>query len=261
MKPLLYYIFIVAIIPGMLIGVQTQESKINFTDHGGTQTYLSMRYPGYEKEFLLGHYDPATYPNFSKAYRFCKEGNIYLLDEVYDAFIEMAEAAQKDNIHLNIISACRNFNHQKALWEAKISQLSAGLFQFLDPLRQKQIVELALQFTAMPGTSRHHWGTDLDLNSSDPNFYDSDAGIKIYNWLLANAADFGFRQVYSAHQDRSGHDVEPWHWSYYRLSIPMYFNYIDKIKNSDIKGFSGDAYLSELHIIPMYVSGINPEMK
>ena len=31
----------------------------------------------------------------------------------------------------------------------------------------------------MPGTSRHHWGTDIDFNSVDPAYFKTATGIKV----------------------------------------------------------------------------------
>ena len=35
----------------------------------------------------------------------------------------------------------------------------------------------------MPATSRHHWGTDLDINSVDPKYWEEEPGKSEFEWL------------------------------------------------------------------------------
>ena len=49
----------------------------------------------------------------------------------------------------------------------------------------------------MPSTSRHHWGTDIDLNSLNNSYFSSGKGLKEYDWLTTNANHYGFYQVYT----------------------------------------------------------------
>ena len=52
-----------------------------------------------------------------------------------------------------------------------------------------------LLYSSMPTTSRHHWGTDMDINSLENSYFASGQGLKEYTWLKKNAAKFGFCQV------------------------------------------------------------------
>jgi len=97
----------------------------------------------------------------------------------------MYEAAQNDGITLIIVSGFRSYEYQKKLWEDKWFGYTAVNNEDLyltipdDFERTKEI----LKYTAMPGTSRHHWGTDIDLNSVEPSYFKTDEGKKIYEWL------------------------------------------------------------------------------
>ncbi|NQX92085.1 MAG: D-alanyl-D-alanine carboxypeptidase family protein, partial [Flavobacteriales bacterium] len=72
------------------------------------------------KDELLGRFNPAQHEDFVKiSSEYTSKSNIYLRKEAYTAFQEMEEAAQKDGINLTIISATRNFNYQKSIWERK----------------------------------------------------------------------------------------------------------------------------------------------
>jgi Domain of unknown function (DUF4157)/D-alanyl-D-alanine carboxypeptidase/Zinc carboxypeptidase len=91
-----------------------------------------------------------------------------------------------------------------------------------------------LQYTAIPGASRHHWGTDVDFNSDKPADWRAGtpapagggAGQKpgrfaaLGTWLAQNAPSVGFRQAYTAGRT-AGHSEEPWHWSYAPLALPI----------------------------------------
>jgi len=50
----------------------------------------------------------------------------------------------------------------------------------------------------MPGTSRHHWGSDVDLYSLEDIDFLKGNGKIIYQWLTDNAASYGFCQPYTA---------------------------------------------------------------
>jgi zinc D-Ala-D-Ala carboxypeptidase len=108
----------------------------------------------------------------------------------------------------------------------------------------------------MPGTSRHHWGTDFDINSLSPAFFNKGTGKKAYEWLTAHAADYGFAQPYTAGRNK-GYNEEKWHWSYTPLSRTMTQNYAQLITNQDITGFEGSASAPEIDMLNNYVLGVN----
>jgi LAS superfamily LD-carboxypeptidase LdcB len=111
----------------------------------------------------------------------------------------------------------------------------------------------------MPGTSRHHWGTDIDLVSVDPTYFDSGQGKKIYEWLFSHAREYGFCQVYSNKEEtgRTGYSMEKWHWSFMPIANSYLSAYRQLINFSDIKGFSGDKLVSKLDVIEKYVAGLD----
>jgi LAS superfamily LD-carboxypeptidase LdcB len=93
-----------------------------------------------------------------------------------------------------------------------------------------------LKTSAAPGTSRHHWGTDIDLTVGGISCRTSltsgawtreNSLIGAYNWLVRNAHRFGFYQPYTPIQRRSipGYIEEKWHWSYTPFSQPLMSEY------------------------------------
>lgn len=209
-----------------------------------------------DKNYLLGKFNFREHPDFVKveAAHTSKYGEAYLRKEAYKAFKEMAAAAEKDGVKLTIISAARNFDKQKEIWENKWKDKYANVPE------GKERAEAILKFSSMPSTSRHHWGTDMDFNSLEDAFFQAGEGKKMYEWLLKHAGNYGFCNVYSV-KDASrpnGYNEEKWHWSYMPLSKPFLAQYKEKITLADITGFEGSDTKTELSVIKNYVEGINP---
>lgn len=218
------------------------------------------------KEELLGQIQPADHQDFTRiAAQYTDKSDIYLRKEAYEAFRRMAAAARQDGISLYIISATRNFAAQKSIWEAKWTGKRKVDGQDLsetmpDP---KQRALKILEYSSMPGSSRHHWGTDIDLNALNNDYFASGAGKKLYDWLLTHAAAYGFCQVYTTKgADRPhGYNEEKWHWSYMPLSSQFLDQYEQKITYRDITGFQGAEAAGLIDVIPKYVQGIAPACK
>jgi len=218
-----------------------------------------------EKIYLTGKFDPAGREDFAPIpEEFNIGGHImYLRKETLDAFLKMAETAEKDGVDLSIASATRNFDYQKGIWNQKWSgetlvegnDLSKSIPDGLE--RFKKILE----YSAAPGTSRHHWGTDIDINGAAPEYFATEKGQKVHEWLVKNAPSFGFCQTYNLKGSArgTGYNEEKWHWSYLPLARIYMAEYKKLITNEDIKGFSGDEYLAGLDIINNYVLSINPD--
>lgn len=216
------------------------------------------------KNYLVGKFDRSKRDDFvlvSDSYTI-SDSKIYLRKEVYESFLEMEKEALKEGISLKIISGFRNFIYQKSIWEKKWNgdvlvdgkNLKESIPDELERIKK------ILEYSAMPGTSRHHWGTEIDVNNADPIYFDSEKGKKVYDWLVENASKFGFCQPYNKKDDseRTGYSEEKWHWSYFPISKKLINDYVSLIKKDDIKGFLGDRYFSEMNIIAIYVLGINP---
>ena len=207
------------------------------------------------KDFLTGKYNYATDTTFIRVPSALSSKTTYLKKEALLAFQKMHQAALKQGIRLVIISGTRSFNDQKAIWERKWSAAQfAGIS--IEAQRSTQI----LNWSSMPGTSRHHWGTDMDLNSMRLEFYKTTTGKRLYDWLCLNAPKFGFQQPFSAGRS-SGYREEKWHWSYIPLSKGYLQAYQEMISNVDINGFKGAHTAAEIGVITNWVSGVNRQCK
>ena len=206
-----------------------------------------------DKDWLLGRID------YAKDSRFVRIGQIhtqrkkiYLYRDAYRAFSNMHASAKKDGIKLVILSAARNFWYQRKIWELKWK--SGG---------ELSTAKKILKYSAMPATSRHHWGTDIDLNAFENAYFAKKEGLKIYQWLQKNAARFGFCQVYTKKNKKRpyGYEEESWHWSYLPAAKLLTRAYLKHIRYNDIKGFSGSALAGKIKIIEHYVDGIDPSCR
>jgi D-alanyl-D-alanine carboxypeptidase len=211
----------------------------------------SIRTEGITLEFLMGKFDYRQHPWFQKAPASITSKEIYIQKEVLSSFSKMRDAAVKEGIQLMIISGTRNFNEQKAIWERKWEKESQVL------KNPKDIALKILAYSSMPSTSRHHWGTDIDINSLEPSYFKSGKGLKEYTWLCANGPKYGFYQVYTSKKNgRTGYSEEHWHWSYLPLASQYLEQYNQLVKLEDIKGFKGSESAISIDVIKNYVNGI-----
>lgn len=167
---------------------------------------------------------------------------LFLLPQTYQAFQNLQARARQQGFELKIISAHRTYEKQKQIWQAKTQgkkELLALDGTLLDyrKLTGDQVVEAILRWSAIPGASRHHWGTEIDIidqaalermQKNDPSFKVrltpqevSAEGIfgPMHSWLnevLASEESFGFFRPYE--NDRGGVAPEMWHLSYRPLS-------------------------------------------
>lgn len=212
---------------------------------------------------LLGKFNPSSHTDFvpvSSKYT-QKSATMYLQKEAYTAFQQMYEAAKKEGINLTILSATRNFQAQKGIWEGKWTgtrkvENGEDLSKTCpDPVQRAKRI---LTFSSMPGSSRHHWGTDIDLVQLNNVYFQSGHGKKTYEWLVKHAASFGFCQPYSAGRAQGYHE-EKWHWSYLPLA-KVYTNLAAiAVKDQDFQGFKGAETALSIGIVQHYILGISAD--
>ena len=176
----------------------------------------------------------------------------YMQKEAYLKFVEMCKLAEKSGVTLKIISGTRNFKEQTGIWNRKWEK-------YISNKDSIETMKTILTYSSMPSTSRHHWGTDVDINSLENSYFESGKGLKEYNWLCENASKFGFCQVYTNKKNskRTGYEMEKWHWSYLPVASKNLENFNKLITYSDIKGFKGSNLAPKIKSIENYVNGID----
>jgi LAS superfamily LD-carboxypeptidase LdcB len=152
--------------------------------------------------------------------------------DVVGAFLQLRTAAQRAGCDLAVLSGFRSFDQQLSIWNRKATGKLAVLDSHarrldIKELSEEELVFSILRWSALPGASRHHWGTDLDIYdmAAVPDDYvielipaEVNAGgmfAPLHEWLdqrIAEDAAFGFFRPYDI--DRGGVAPERWHLSY-----------------------------------------------
>ncbi|MFZ9004876.1 MAG: M15 family metallopeptidase [Robiginitalea sp.] len=214
--------------------------------------------PEFTLEQLTGRSDPELHG----------EG-INLLKEAHDAFLEMKRAAYQDGIDIKVVSSYRSYERQRAIFEGKYMAFTE---EGLEPL---DAIDRIVEYSTIPGTSRHHWGTDADLiDASKPSsgdvlvpekFEEGGPFWDFKKWMDAHSEDYGFYLVYTDNPRRRGFNYEPWHYSYAPLSVPMLaaFRKMNILRILERDDFLGSEHLTT-GFIRSYVADnildINPDL-
>jgi LAS superfamily LD-carboxypeptidase LdcB len=146
-----------------------------------------------------------------------------------EGLLALKNEALAAGIELEIVSGFRNFNRQLAIWNAKFN----GQRPVLDAtgaavnhaeLYESELIDAILIWSALPGASRHHWGSDIDVIDTaalpegarpqlvPAEFAPGGCFERLGGWLESNMSRFGFYRPYSTW--RGGVQPEPWHLSY-----------------------------------------------
>ncbi|MBD0319306.1 MAG: M15 family metallopeptidase [Gemmatimonadetes bacterium] len=156
---------------------------------------------------------------------------IQLHRDVVGPLAALTAAAAREGIAIRVCSGFRGFGQQLAIWNGKATGRralfdSAGRPIDARTLQPDALIDAILCWSALPGASRHHWGTDLDLFDAaavapgyEPELTTEEAGTRfgtMHGWLDANMRGFGFYRPYAA--DLGGVAPEPWHLSYAPLA-------------------------------------------
>ncbi|MBU9842119.1 M15 family metallopeptidase [Rahnella aceris] len=161
------------------------------------------------------------------------DGPHRLQKEAAQAFEKMRLAAREAGFDLQPASTFRDFDRQLAIWNGKFRGERPVLDKNSQPvdvsaLTTAERCELILRWSALPGASRHHWGSDLDVY--DPSLlpagktlqlepWEYEEGGYFYplnQWMSAHMTEYDFYRPYA--EDRGGVAVEPWHLSYRPLA-------------------------------------------
>ena len=153
--------------------------------------------------------------------------------EAVSCIEDLVARAKQAGFDLRIVSGFRSFEQQLAIWNAKVLGQRAVLDDRESPVDLAVLTDLEkiraiLRFSALPGASRHHWGTDFDIYDAaagGPDYRvqltlsETQAGgpyASLHRWLDEILPQTAFYRPYE--YDLGGVAVEPWHLSYRPLS-------------------------------------------
>lgn len=155
--------------------------------------------------------------------------------QVLNPFFDLQAAAQNAGFELKICSAYRSFDRQLQIWNGKLSGMRPVMDPFGKPINIQKLspwqkIQAILRWSALPGASRHHWGTDFDIYdaSAMPENYQiqlipeevqgNGLFAPMHNWLdsYLESGKTDFYRPYKT--DKGGIAPERWHLSYRPLA-------------------------------------------
>jgi len=179
---------------------------------------------------------------------------IRLRKEPGEHFLLMKKDASKAGFDIGVVSGFRSYEDQKLIWIRKYKKYLSQGFSL------KETIKKIIEYSTIPGTSRHHWGTDMDIIDankpmpSDPleakHFQKGGIYADFKQWLEENANRYGFYEVYTNNPQRKGFKYEPWHFSYYPLAKIMLKEYLKIDIKTVLQKYKldGSRYLTESFI-------------
>jgi len=164
----------------------------------------------------------------------CPGNNLKIHPQILNPLIELTDKAKSAGFDLRVASAFRSFERQLLIWNNKVSGLrpvldKTGTAIDINSLNDDEKVFTILHWSALPGASRHHWGTDVDVYDASrmPEGYELQLTLEetenggpfaeFHQWLtqeLQGGSSF-FRPYIP---DAGGVSPEPWHLSYAPLA-------------------------------------------
>ncbi|CAD2224405.1 D-alanyl-D-alanine carboxypeptidase [Pseudoalteromonas sp. 3J6] len=206
--------------------------------------------------------------------------NHYLHTNIVNDFVALQSAAASAGFDLCIASSFRDFNRQSAIWNAKFSNKRVVLNKAQQAVELNSLSDIEkctaiMLYSALPGASRHHLGTDLDifdkravsddyeLQLTPDEYQHGGPFAELSQWLDTHLAEFGFYRPYQ--HDLGGVAPELWHISHIaqseqlmrHLSVEVLHNCI---KESDLLG--KDAILTHLPALyERFVLNVSPPAK
>ena len=195
-------------------------------------------------EYLTGRYHPDLVP--------IKNSNMLLgHHEMIDDLAELTTSLKKSGFDLFVISGFRNHLDQLRIWNEKVEGKRAlldseGSQLDVNTLSDEAIVDHICRWSAIPGASRHHWGTDLDVicqKSLPSKDYQvkltpeevNDDGIfgKFHMKLDEILPETNFFRPYA--EDLGGVAPERWHLSYSPIATALLEKYTIEVFEKNIE--------------------------
>ncbi|WP_341675929.1 M15 family metallopeptidase [Niveibacterium sp. SC-1] len=151
------------------------------------------------------------------------------------AFLSLCEEAARAGILLEPVAAFRDFGAQARIWSDKwngrrpLYDAQGGVREYA-ALDETERVAAILEWSALPGASRHHWGSEFDVIDASalpenyrlrlmPDEY-AKGGVfeHLGEWLPQHISSRGFFRPYD--EERGGLHPEPWHLSFAAVAVP-----------------------------------------
>lgn len=182
-------------------------------------------------------------------------------------------AAKQAGFLVHIASGYRDFERQRNIWNKKfIGELALRDHQNqlidINNLSEDEKVWAILHWSALPGASRHHWGTDFDLFAAnllppktsiqlEPWEYLQGHQTPFYQWLSRHAPQYNFFFPYNKYN--GGVAAEPWHLSHLPTASLCLSELSLELLQAEITGLQGQKFIFDnlASIYQQFVLNIN----
>ncbi len=209
---------------------------------------------------------------------------VFMHKAVEAPLMQLAKAASDAGFDLRIASGFRSFERQRLIWNEKCVGLRTIFDRNGKPLVHASLsvlekIEAILHWSALPGASRHHWGSECDIYDAaampadyrlqlHPSEYLS-GGLfhPMMQWLeeyLKTPDGSGFYRPYFSSKTQSvlsesatyGVAQEPWHLSY----RPVADGYASRLSCSSLKEYlqqlSSDHRIEDQEVVINHLESI-----
>lgn len=167
--------------------------------------------------------------------------------EIKNDLYRWSELCQQQGIDFAVASAFRSFDRQLVLWNEKVEGKRAvknadGQIVHPQDLTEPEILDVILLWSHIPGCSRHHWGTDLDvfdaawyklhqekLELENCHYLDLGPSAKLHSYneeILTNKKIMSFYRPYN---DNKSFMQELWHYSHQKIAASFEEAYTLKV--------------------------------
>ncbi|MDR0516430.1 MAG: M15 family metallopeptidase [Fibromonadaceae bacterium] len=199
-----------------------------------------------------------------------------------DAFECFCNAASEHGFKPKIESGHRSFERQLLIWNEKVLGKRKILNENGHEINRESLSDLdcmkaILLWSALPGTSRHEWGTDIDVidAAAVPEDYEAQLTVEesfgifgaFHKWLdmrIETGNSFGFRRVFLPDIGRI--QPEPWHLSYVPEASKAEQSFTarnlgERLSNSDIlllpQILDNLEWILEKHVFCYFLHSVN----
>ena len=189
--------------------------------------------------------------------------------QVLTPFLDLQEAAKNAGFAIKICSAYRSFDRQLLIWNGKASGMRPVMDPFGQPINIQDLnpwqkIQAILRWSALPGASRHHWGTDFDIYDArampegyqiqlTPDEVQGDGLFApMHDWLddYLKSEKTNFYRPYTF--DKGGIAPERWHLSY----RPLADQYAQMLNIDVLSSRLKDSNLILLDVVLEYLDDI-----
>lgn len=194
---------------------------------------------------------------------------------------QLKKSAKTEGFELCLISSFRSFEAQKKIWDEKARGQRAlldddGTPLPFDQLERREVLEAIMRWSALPGASRHHWGTDIDVIDYN-SLPSADYQVRLTAQEVADDGPFGAfhqwldeqimkNQSYSFYRpyefDLGGIATERWHLSHFKTAqyFAQQYDYeffLAHLKHSQFE-LKDEVLASGHEIFKRYLSATTP---